>query len=92
VGRGVDNRQHAWSDVMCSLSLSVMVEEDEVKDSVSNGDRRCIINMSQFPLHHRIEPKGDQPWKSDLWDNIIIHRVLIRIAGLRLCILNEKSS
>jgi len=55
-------------------------------------DRRCIINMSQFYLHHRIEPKGVQPWKSDLWDIIIIDRVLIRIAGLMLRILNEKSS
>ena len=55
-------------------------------------DRRCIINMSQFLLHHRIEPTGVQPWESDLWDIIIIHRVLIRIAGLRLHILNEKSS
>ena len=27
-----------------------------------------------------------QPWESDLWDIIIIRRVLIRIAGLMLCI------
>ena len=59
---------------------------------VTNIDRRCIINMSQFYLHHRIEPTGVQPWESDLWDIIIIHRVLIRIAGLMLHILNEKSS
>ena len=49
-------------------------------------DRRCIINMSQLYLHHRIEPKEVQPWESDLWDIIIIHRVLTRIAGLMLCI------
>ena len=55
-------------------------------------DRRCIINMPQFYLHHRIEPKEVQPWESDLWDIIIIHRVLIRITGLMLCILNEKGS
>ena len=55
-------------------------------------DRRYIINMPQFHLHHRIEPKEVKPWESDLWDIIIIHRVLIRIAGSRLCILNEKSS
>ena len=42
------------------------------------NDRRCIINMSQFHLHHRIEPKGVQPWESDLWDITIIHRALIR--------------
>ena len=40
--------------------------------------------MSQFYLHHIIEPKVVQPWKSDLWDIIIIHRVLIGIAGLRV--------
>jgi len=48
--------------------------------------------MSQFYLHHRIEPKEVQPWESDFWDIIIIHRVLIRIAGLMICILNEKGS
>ena len=48
-------------------------------------DRRYIINMPQFHLHHRIEPTEVQPWESDLWDIIIIHRVLIRIAGSRLC-------
>jgi len=55
-------------------------------------DRRCIINMSQLYLHHRIEPKEVQPWESGLWDIIIIHRELIRIAELMSCILNEKSS
>ena len=55
-------------------------------------DRRNIINMSQFHFHYRIEPKEVKPWELDLWDIIIIHRVLIRIAGSRLCILNEKSS
>ena len=59
----------------------------------NSSDRRCIINMSQLYLHHRIEPKEVQPWEPDLWDIIIIHRELIRIAGLMLCILNnEKSS
>ena len=59
---------------------------------LTNVDRRCIINMSQSYFHHQIEPKEVQPWESDLWDIIIIHRELIRIAGLMLCILNEKSS
>ena len=55
-------------------------------------DRRYLINMSHFHLHYRIEPKEVKPWELDVWDIIIIHRVLIRIAGLRLRILNEKSS
>ena len=55
-------------------------------------DRRYLINMSQFHLHYRIEPKEVKPWELDLWDIIIIHRVLIRIAGSRLRILNEKGS
>jgi len=32
-------------------------------------------------LHHRIEPKEVQPQESGLWDIIIIHKELIRIAG-----------
>jgi len=60
--------------------------------SLKKIDRRCIINKSQLYLHHRIEPKEVQPWESDLWDIIIVHRELKRIAGLMLCALNEKSS
>ena len=56
------------------------------------ADRRYLINMSQFHLHYRIEPKEVKPWELDLWDIIIIHRVLIRITGSRLHILNEKGS
>jgi len=59
---------------------------------LKGSDRRCIINMSQLYLHHRIEPKEVQPWESDSWDIIIIHRELKKIAGLMLHILNEKSS
>ena len=59
---------------------------------LKGSDIRYIINMSQFHLHPRIEPKGVKPLESDLWDIIIIHRVLIRIAGLKVHILNEKSS
>ena len=28
----------------------------------NSSDRRCIINMSQLYLHHRIEPKEVQPY------------------------------
>ena len=74
------------------IKLSHQILHQSSVINCSEHDRRCIINMSQFYLHHRIEPKEAQPWESDLWDIIIIHSVLIRIAGLMLCILNEKSS
>ena len=47
-------------------------------------DRRYLINMSQFHLHYRIEPKEVKPWELDLWDIIIIHRVLIRISRIKV--------
>jgi len=55
-------------------------------------DRKCIISMSQLYLHYRREPKEVQLWVPGLWDVKIIHRELRRIAGLILCILNEKKS
>jgi len=69
-----------------------MIRHINGMENIATGDRRYLINMSQFHLHYRIEPKVVKPWELDLWDIIIIHRVLIRIAGSRLRILNEKSS
>ena len=82
--------------IMETLDLSNIMKAKYHYFPCSNNplthDRRYLINMSQFHLHYRIEPKGVKPWEFDLWDIIIIHRVLIRIAGSRLCICNEKSS
>ena len=59
---------------------------------LKGSDRRYIINTSQLHVHYRIGPKKVRPGELDLWDIIIVHRELKRIAGLMLCALNEKSS
>ena len=60
-------------------ATSFMGMEFTTQKNSIHGDRRYIINMSQFHLHYRFEPKEVKPWELDLWDIIIIHRVLIRI-------------
>jgi len=75
--------------------LSTEIDSDYTKlecKTFKYNDRRCIINMSHVYLHYRREPKEVQQWESGPWDIIIIHWELIRIAGLILCTLNEKSS
>jgi len=45
-----------WAEVQGQVALLIMM---------MLLDRRYIISMSQFHLHHRIEPKGVKPWESD---------------------------
>ena len=86
-----------WARQMSGWSLTALVMESHHGSPANDmsrwkNDRRYQISMSQFHFHYRIEPKEVKPWEFELWDIIILHRVLIRITGLRLRILNEKGS
>ena len=93
-----NSAREAWWHPKLAQDRGIPIKEETPKvwqgwEGKAKGiDRRYIINMPQFHLHHRIEPKEVQPWESDSWDIIIIHRELKKIAGLMLHILNEKSS
>ena len=56
------------------------------------NDRSSIINMSHVYAQSRREPEEVFQWETRQGDIITVHGELIRIAGLILFILNEKSN